>query len=223
MASQAELDALRAGETTVPSSGEKPHEFDDAERQWKVLNPETLSYPLDVDGVRHEIVVKTEFSINDLFANGVLEDLGAFSKFVYLRLADLAPSGGEIADPAWLRENGRYAAVVFDEHDVKERLRRLLLKITRFAKPLRTRIGTDGRTGEPLFDTFERPTMAQLTLGMEPEHLTALATYMLGRYVHEVTKRKNARAAAGQSGSPPSSPSSRQRTTGPRRKSFAKR
>jgi hypothetical protein len=190
---------LRNGETTAPTAGAAPpHEYDDPKRQWEILNPETLRYPLDVAGGVHVIEVKTEFSINDLFHRRVLDDLESYSKFVYYKLAELSPESGARAGVEWVRSHPQYLDIILGKSDTKKMLCELLTKISRYVEPFSTK-EWNAATGRDEIVVHRRPTVEQLSLGMESAQMSAAGLYMFNRWAAEVARKK----AESQSGNGP--------------------
>jgi hypothetical protein len=197
-----DIEALTEGRSEVPSNDRPDSEYDDPKRQWEILNPETLRYPLLVGGVERTIEVKTEFSINDLFRRRVMDDLGAFSKLVFAELAQLNPGHGSFE---WVSRDLQYIDIALTGGVVSDRARRILVQMARYVDPF--------VVGQTL---HERPSIEDVALGMAEADLVSFGLYLLNRLKRardEAEAGGKASAAASHSGSPPSSASSATRAS----------
>lgn len=151
----------------------KPKKLDDADAQFKILNPEELSLTLEIpdgDGFREKVIkLPTKFTLSDVFHRAVLDDLEAFTKLIIAEIQRLSPDAELTQD--WMGEHLAYMEAAMTRSNVRTFTREIVAKVSK----------------TPINEVRE---------GLSSQDATVAALFLMNRFNDEVQARAKKLAAS---------------------------
>ena len=166
------------------SQKDVPKDLADAGTQWKILNPETLRYELQLEGDPRVIEIKTIFTLADEMNRRVYENIEAFRQLLGIEIMRYNPDfrSGSRVDWTWINEHKEYFDPALMLSHVRARARQILASISSFVDEDEARAA-------------QRVTEHHLELGMDQIQLAAAMLFVNNAAFQQIETRKKASAA----------------------------
>lgn len=169
-----------AGVSIPPaSSGEPPKEKLSArEAEMKILNPETVEFIIQRDGVKRHIAIPSQFTIGDTIDRRAMDDLESFVMLARVEASKYLPQDAPRDLKAFFETRyGQYIQVALLSGNVREALRELARKVGRI-------LDADGKK------TDERPSIEDVDAFTAYDSLM-LSLFFLKRWNEVAAQQKN--------------------------------
>ena len=164
------IDPVTAAAADQAAAERKAADLDDADTQWKILNPETMEYTLRLPSGERPILIPMKFTWHDMHTRRIGEEIGAFATIFQ-------------AEVRKVRERFPDDAFAIALMRVREDAREMLAEVSSYVTD-----DTDARVS--------RPSVAELSEGMAPGDETAIAMRLVDARIEEVNRLKNVHRAA---------------------------
>lgn len=169
------------------ASAERPRDLSDPNTQFRILNPETIGFTLDLPDGKRPIEIKLVFSLADIYKRRVFENIEACRTLIVTEIARFNRDGRPgIVDGAWIAANSQYIDVAMSLSHVRELARTVVASIATFAD---TGDGSS-HAGESAYVSPD-----DLVVGMPGVQLSAITVQVIDIALKQVANQKNAAAA----------------------------
>jgi hypothetical protein len=171
-------------EKVAPTAEAPKRDLSDPATQWRILNPETLQYTLDLEDDPRVIEIRTVFTLADEMNRRIYENIESWRSLLVVEMwrfnSDAPPRSAP--DGKWISEHTEYLDAAMMRAPVRKLAREIVASLARFVDDDPDRAA-------------QRVTSDHIELGMEQGQLGAAMLLLIQTATRAYEARKKARAA----------------------------